>query len=132
MNRTSYSNVTLVGLAFQLNILFNKHISLGYEGKKTSRPFKCGICPASFGGKATLNDHTSGYHGGKKMYKCSVCDYSCVYQGQLKIHIRTIHESIKPHVCPICSSSFIYMKKMRNQIKSVHENIRTNRCTISS
>ena len=64
------------------------HISSVHEEEK---PFKCGICQASFSAKGDMNRHISSVHEKKKPFNCGVCQASFSTKGDMNRHISSVH-----------------------------------------
>jgi len=74
-----------------------------HDGKK--KEFCCGICPANYSRKESLNIHIETVHEGKKPFKCSLCDTNFPRKAELTKHKLSIHGggSIQ---CPMCDCAF--------------------------
>ena len=91
--------------------------------KKSTKPFECTQCKASFSKKIMLNLHVKTIHEGHKL-KCDYthCNKSFVKLHELNSHLTSEHKeegSQKRHLCAKC---FLVLKlcDMKHHMKSVH------------
>lgn len=85
--------------------------STGSTGSSRRKSYPCDLCPAMFGSKMELEEHSNS-HTGEKPFECDICNARFNRRSTLWNHKR-IHSDQKPFRCPICSMHF----KWKNSLK---------------
>ncbi|ESO93678.1 hypothetical protein LOTGIDRAFT_104988 [Lottia gigantea] len=80
------------------------------------RRFLCEFCGKVFTAKPNRDRHLR-YHTGERPYKCGLCDASFFRGDDLKYHRTTKHASEKPFVCDVCGLNFAWPKDLQRHRK---------------
>ncbi|KAK6172794.1 hypothetical protein SNE40_016382 [Patella caerulea] len=80
------------------------------------RRFLCEFCGKVFTAKPNRDRHLR-YHTGERPYKCGLCEASFFRGDDLKYHRTTKHATVKPFNCNVCNLSFAWPKDLERHRK---------------